>query len=111
MRMSNSFTSVKSEVVRPICEQILLDVESIRSALREQEIERLMNKRFFRCKTRKEAEEIVDKPNPLGSPWKEKGWGIVMDAKNLIALCNQSSDGIVYIGKDDASLLEKYGNK
>jgi site-specific recombinase XerD len=107
MKRFKSFTTAKADDVLKKCEYILSELENRRLKKREEAISRLTNRKFFKW-SRENAEEEVDSIRTIDSPYKGLEWGLELDSKDLIALCKQSSDGTIFLDKEDAFMLQKY---
>ena len=102
---------VEKSCVEYACKKALAEIELRRSSLKEKEIRKLMNRRFFPIKTREKAVKRLEDNSEIHTfppDWKMAGWGTEYDAKRLLEALKVHTRDFIELGKKDAIFVSRY---
>lgn len=80
------------------------DIEAHRRKLFNNEVDKVLNRLFFRPKTRKAAEKIV-RIRGMFPEWDFHAWGTLGRAREIADACKVAAGDIVYLNAEDSALV------
>lgn len=99
---------VRKEVARRGALNAIQSIEEKRQEFFEEEVSKVMRRRFFRLKTREEAEEAVQRGSDQVPKWRCYAWGDLERAKEICGACEISEGDFVYLDREDAAFIRKH---
>lgn len=98
---------VQTELVEEVCNHAIDYITVHRESLKNKRIHQLMNRRFFRCKSEKEALDYMNKYDEWPN-YKYEYWDDMNTAKEILRLIKLSQSEWITLGRNDALFVERY---
>lgn len=103
-----AYINVSKELVKETAEIALEEIKARRLYLFNKEVDKVMAKRFFKPKTREEAEARVKMFTDGMASWEITGWGDKSLAYSLLDACNLSNEDTIGLDSKEINFIERY---
>jgi hypothetical protein len=100
---------VSKALVREAAKKAIAAVYKSREDAFKAEVDKLMARRFFRPSSIAEAEIHLLQNSSCVADWRIMSWGTMGQAKELLAAANVSSGETVYLSREDAAFVNRWG--
>jgi hypothetical protein len=104
----NGFPVSKALVIET-AKNVIAAIQKDRDDAFKGEVDKLMARRFFRPDSREEAEVFVRENSRRVAAWRIASWGTMGQAKELLAAANVSIGETVYLSREDAAFVNRWG--